>query len=350
MSGKRITQADVAAKCGVNRATVSLALKEHPSIPLTTRTRVQAMARQLGYVPDPMLSALAAYRGRLRPSSFHGTLGWISRDDRTYDWRAIRHFVDYFDGATAAAKRHGFNLETFNLSTTPRSAERVGEILRARNVGGVLLCPQPVSNATLALPWARLSAVTFGYTLAEPRLNTVTATQFRGTVATMRQLYARGYRRIGFVFQEDHNRRTDENYLGGFLSARFMAGPQEEIPPLFIERYQHVEEVVRWIRKHRPDAVVTGDFRFIDRAKQAGLELPPRLGLACPLLPDTRGSLAGVCEDCFHIGEVAVDLVVAMMHRGERGVPAQPQRVHVEGQWFEGTSLRPLPATVKEPA
>ena len=106
MLGKRITQFDVAEKCGVNRATVSLALKEHPSIPLATRARVVAAARELGYAPDPMLSALAAYRGRLRPSSFHGTLGWISQRYRTYDWRSVRHFVDYFEGAQVGAKRH----------------------------------------------------------------------------------------------------------------------------------------------------------------------------------------------------------------------------------------------------
>ena len=111
MNGKRVTQSDVAKKCGVNRATVSLALKEHPSIPPITRDRVCAAARQLGYEPDPMLSALAAYRGRLRPSSFHGTLAWITRADRDFDWRAYRHFVDYFEGAKAGSKRHGFTPE-----------------------------------------------------------------------------------------------------------------------------------------------------------------------------------------------------------------------------------------------
>ena len=62
----RVTQQDVALRAGVHRTAVSLALKKHPSIPAETRERIEAVAAEMGYVPDPMLSALAAYRGSRR--------------------------------------------------------------------------------------------------------------------------------------------------------------------------------------------------------------------------------------------------------------------------------------------
>lgn len=338
---KRVTQQDVAAKCGVHRATVSYALKNHPSIPLKTREKVQKVARRLGYVPDAMLSSLAAYRGRMLPERFRGTLAWIVRSDEGYNWRTRSHFVRYFEGARAASKRHGFNLDLFNVTTTPGGPARVAEIMRARNITGLLLCPQPKANSTFSLPWQDFSAVTFGYTLTNPMLHTVAATQFRGMALTVQQMQARGYRRIGLILQSTHHQRSDNNYLGGFLAQQFVAGVEQIVPPLFVDLYDNVEAIGRWFRKFRPDAIVTGDHRFLEKAEHLGLRVPERIGAACAVLPNLEGRMSGMCEDCFHIGEVAVDFLVAMIQRGERGVPTHQQRVHVEGIWVEGESLRP---------
>ena len=43
----------VAAQAGVTQATVSMSLANNPRIPLATRERVQAIARELGYRPNP---------------------------------------------------------------------------------------------------------------------------------------------------------------------------------------------------------------------------------------------------------------------------------------------------------
>jgi hypothetical protein len=38
---------------------------------------------------------------------------------------------------------------------------------------------------------------------------------------------------------------------------------------------------------------------------------------------------------------MAVDLLVDMLHRNERGVPIIPYMLMVEGSWCEGRTLRP---------
>ncbi len=65
MRERKVTVRDIAQQAGVHYATVSRALSGHPSIPDHTKERIRTIAKQLGYVPDPMLSALAAYRTRL---------------------------------------------------------------------------------------------------------------------------------------------------------------------------------------------------------------------------------------------------------------------------------------------
>jgi hypothetical protein len=45
-------------------------------------------------------------------------------------------------------------------------------------------------------------------------------------------------------------------------------------------------------------------------------------------------------KNSFQIGIMAVDLLVDMLHRNERGVPAMPYMLMVEGSWCEGRTLR----------
>ncbi len=42
---------------------------------------------------------------------------------------------------------------------------------------------------------------------------------------------------------------------------------------------------------------------------------------------------------------MAVDLLVDMLHRGERGLPERPSLFMVEGSWAEGGTLRPAQET-----
>ena len=49
--------------------------------------------------------------------------------------------------------------------------------------------------------------------------------------------------------------------------------------------------------------------------------------------------LAGIDQNDLVIGRTAVDFVVGMIHRNERGVPAIPFRILVQGTWVDGKSV-----------
>ena len=58
----RVTMADVAAAAGVNKGTVSRALRGDKRISNETRERIWRIARELGYEPDAVASGLSSRR------------------------------------------------------------------------------------------------------------------------------------------------------------------------------------------------------------------------------------------------------------------------------------------------
>jgi len=72
---------DVASAAGVCPATVSLALRNHPSIPEKTRERIRKVADDLGYLPNPRISELMRQIHKTRNTTSHTeTLSMIWAD------------------------------------------------------------------------------------------------------------------------------------------------------------------------------------------------------------------------------------------------------------------------------
>jgi LacI family transcriptional regulator/LacI family repressor for deo operon, udp, cdd, tsx, nupC, and nupG len=197
----------------------------------------------------------------------------------------------------------------------------------------------------LEFPWEHFSAITFGYGLAEPKLHTVSPAHYLAVRRIMDELHRLGYRRIGLALDDGQNERTDGNNLAAYLVSEDAARRPPAVPP-FHEPYTSVAALGEWIRAHRPDAIVSGAYYVLDMLRQLGLDVPGRLGVACPCIPSLDTPLSGIFEDWKCIGEIAVDVVVAMLNRGERGIPARPQRLHVEGPWVPGRTVQPQVANV----
>jgi LacI family transcriptional regulator/LacI family repressor for deo operon, udp, cdd, tsx, nupC, and nupG len=363
---RRVTQKDVAQAAGVDRATVSLALRKHPGIPEKTRQRIEKFAAKLGYVPDPMLAALASYRNSNRPEGYRGTLAWFADTAPDYRWQDVPHFVAYLQAAERAAQRMGYQLEVFDVSKMGVSWERAATIAQARGIRGILVCPQPHADTHLeTFPWHLFSAVTFGYSLTKPNLHSVSASHYRAVRRIVQELYQRGYQRIGLAVRPEHDRRIDYNQMSGY----FMAGhlhpsltllapcPDDgthDGPHLANETYGM--RLKAWLQRHKPEALITGTSAALALIQSWGYDIPRDLGVVCGGLAVGKNesrtasrkghaialSISGVVEDNERIGEVAVDLLIAMINRGERGVPQKPQRVLVEGTWHEGNTLRPV--------
>jgi LacI family transcriptional regulator/LacI family repressor for deo operon, udp, cdd, tsx, nupC, and nupG len=330
---KKVTQKDVARRVGVDRSTVSLVLSNHPSIPPVTRDAVLAACRDLGYEPDPFLSQLAAYRSQNRSATYRGVLAWLVNVSSWNNWREIPQYAEYFGGAKERAGDFGYDLEPFELGGAI-SGKRLVTILKARNVSGLLLCPQPRDTSQINdFPFENFSCVAMGFSLVSPRLHVVTSHQLHAALRCVQNACADGYRRVGFAIPPFHDRRVDHNYIAGY----FLGMDQAGFKPLsrFGEDVSKPEKFLRWLATTRADAVLCSHYSFQSMKQAVRTQGKFDPAFYCPSLPSRDSDFPGIYEDSTTLGAKAMDQLVGMIRRGEKGVPLHPVTTLIEGEWHD---------------
>jgi len=330
---RRITTSDIARAAGLHQTTVSLALRNDKRLRPETISRIKAVAAQLGYMPDPMLTALASYRRARRPSSQHGTLAWITNWPTREGWRSRPVFVDFFTGAQRRATELGYRLEEFWLNSPGFTPRRWSEVLYARGVQGLVLAPQPDGVSSVELDWAHFSAVTIGPTLRRPEIHVVSNNQYRTIARLCETLAARGYRRIGYSVERKIDERLDGQWSAAF--DRFQRDLPSARRTVRHEEAPTAAGLNRWLRANRPDVVFgcADALPELLRRYSAGRARPvdfALVGTAHPVL-----GCQGMLEDAEKVGATAVERVTAMIHLGERGIPAIASRTLLNAKWVD---------------
>lgn len=333
----RTTLREIADRAGVHFTTVSRALRNHPGIPAETRVRLQQLAAEMGYSPDPFVSALNAYRLTKQRVSFHGTIAWL----HGYPHK-ITH-AGMFRGAEQRARELGYKLEVFQLageSATPM--RRLERIFSARNIRNLIVAPQFNVGTSIDIDWERYSAITVSHSLSSPRLHLVTNDQAFNILIAMKQLRARGYKRIGLLLEQRLIRITGHRWLSGYLTAREELLPKDRLDVLVFDEPAPTSVLRTWFKRNRPDAIITEHGFWQKRLHgDLGLECPGDLGVALVALRE-NSPFAGIAEQADRVGAVAVEQLVRMEHSDERGVPDHPVKIYIEGQWRDGPSVGPV--------
>ena len=334
----RATLRDIGRKTGFHYSTISLALRDHPRIPESTKQVIREAAEGLGYRPDAMLSALCAYRLTKRPAKGQAVIAWLTNHRTRAGWRASACTRDYFEGASQRAAERGYQVEEFWLSEPGMTGQRMSKILWTRGIRGVLIPPQEHLTA-IDLVWDSLSAVTFGYTLLSPRLHLVSNHEYRTMGSLFAELETRHYRRVGLVNLREHDIRVDNNWLAAYLVEQTRLDREHRLAPLVLKRWD-AKKLLSWVERYRPDAIVTRLPEVLHSLRRAGYAIPGDIGVAYHTLDEKSCCFSGMKKNSLQIGVMAVDLLVDMLHRNERGIPPRPYLLMVEGSWVEGETLR----------
>lgn len=332
MASNTATMRQVADLSGFAPATVSLALRHSPNLAAKTREQIWAAARRLGYRRNPLVSALMALRRSHRTADCHTVLALVTSHQPDDPWRAQRTFVEFVDGATRRAAELGFRLEEFPLRAAGMTPRRYLQILRTRNIHGLLINPLPHREKELGLDLKDFAVVGLGVSVASPHIERVSNDHFQSATEAVKQCLALGYRRIGFVVSREMSERLENRWFSGYLMAQHASPGMQRVAPLMPETTAEIEAALPgWCRQERPDVVLFG---FFDLAYQE--RLPREVGIAALSVYRRNGALTGIFQDSSRIGAVAIDHLVGRLHRTDFG-PQPTASVHLmAGAWAAG--------------
>jgi LacI family transcriptional regulator len=335
----RVSLRDVAQQLGLSHSTVSRALRNRPRVAQELRQKIQLAAQQMGYRPDPMLSALAKYRQGKFKLEIGSAIGWLNHWPVSRDLRAYKEFDAYWAGASKAAEKFGYRLEEF-VCNEEMPVRRVEKILRTRNVNGILIPPHPQATDWSGFHWENYAAVRLGRSLVDPPLYRVASDQFSNTVLAFEKIRAKGYRRIGFL-------TGGASHRGGLFKAAFLMAQADAaddlpvLPPLYFREADASEDQMRfedWMREQRPDAVLTDVAAARKMLAKAGWRVPDDVGLAVLSILDGNAD-AGIYQNPEEIGRVGVLLAISLINDGALGVPPIFRQSLIAGEWVDGSSL-----------
>lgn len=338
----------IAAQAGVTQATVSMSLANHPRISAATRGRIQALARKLGYQPNPYVSTLMRVRRQGRELTDRPTLAIVGAFNTANGWKDNPSLTiqQQRTGALARATLRGYQPEEFWLHRDGMSNERFSEMLRARGIQGVLISPVADWAPPPALRWDYFSTVSLSVPWPELPLTTVCNDHYFSSLQTARECHRRGYRRLGIVLRKINQVRLQGRWHAGTLVAPHMLPDIGLTAPLFVDDMDDETAILRWLKREKPDVIISpGGEQLFELLTRRGWQMPRDIGLAWLACTRLGHRCSGVYQNAELVGATAVDTLISLMERYERGLPAQATTMMIEGIWNEGRTLRPAPKT-----
>jgi LacI family transcriptional regulator len=223
---------DIARQVGMDYSTVSLALRDHPRIAVSTRQRIQQAATELGYVPNRAAQTLRLGRSH--------TIAFVLWGDNSDQIR--QSFPDYTLAATAAAFAAGYELLLLQATAARLAATPIDRFPELRQTDGALFVGETLDRQGLtALLRAGFPVVHLGErTLEGVTLPCVGADYAQGGMLAAEHLLSFGHRRLAALYgphpgaPEIHERRLAgfTERAGGAVVAQFAVQRETALAPV----------------------------------------------------------------------------------------------------------------------
>jgi len=339
---ERVTLKDIAERAGVSVATVSLALRGRRDVARETVARVRSLAEEMGYRPDPVLSALAAKRFS-EAESRKGTSIAVLECSLLPDGGGSAG-ESYRQALLAEAIRMGYAPTRYTIGPHTQPAALHHELYHRNTPGLILVGSISPSWLDGDFEWSDFSVVQCARYATSVPFHTVRPNIFQAVKLVFNQLRARGYERIGFGMGRHASIIEDDEDRYGTATALIEEHlPRKNRVPIYLDLHSHYESFIAWVKKYRPDAVVGFTAGHHWSLEQAGYAIPEDIGFASlHLVGPNSQNMAGLYQSSEEIGRQSVLLLDQLIRGNERGTVAYPMDLLIPSRWQEGATLRPL--------
>lgn len=337
---RRVTLKDIAEKAGVHQTTVSMALRNHPELPLATRERLRNLAEKMGYKPDPALSALRACRSSDNRIKSRYSIAWVTGMDTAHKWRESDMYVRCYNGIEQRAAKLGYHVEHFWYDERTMNKAIATRILTARNISGVLFSGARKSKIP-ELEWKYFACASMTQSLQHIPIPLITNDHLHTVRMAFSRLCALGYKRIGLVMNQGSDDHLKNVWSVGFLGEQALL-PIDQRVPVFKPKILEEAPFLDWLLRHSPDAVLTipPNLRILNWIKGRGLRVPEQIGVATLDCKGGDKTISGVYQHPEVTGMTAVDIIAGLIQRNDLGLQEHPTEILTRGMWIDGTTTR----------
>lgn len=328
----------------VSVSTVSRVLRGDTRISKATTQRVHEAVARTGYKANPLVSALMAQLRSGNPPSAVCNLAWLNLYKIPSAINKDPTYMAFIRGAQARARSLNYSLNIINVAESRRGG--MGALLHSRGIQGVLLpyFDEYQGLATnIPIPLEEFTIVGVGMRFENPGLHYSSNDQYTSGCMVAQKLWSLGYRRIGYTGQARTEHIVNRRFSAGYMQTiRHEFGGAVPEPLLVGDNYDGIEA---WIERFRLDAIITTSRVLHAILRSKGIRIPGDIGYAHLNIEAVEGAspgeIAGIQQDCVGVGEHAVDLLINLLYRNERGVPQKARGLESRGTWRDGASVKP---------
>lgn len=334
-----LTLKELAARAGLSVAAVSYALRNHPKLAPATCARVQALARELGYRPNPRVASLMSHirRAHARATGECIAFVWVhtARDEAARDpfLRKIRA------GAFQRAEQMGFKIEEFYTEDPGMTDLRLQEILLSRGIIGVLLSPVLTSDTALSLnwDWRHFAAAVIGNVTWTPELHHAGHHHYLAMRLVLSELARLGRTRPAALIETKSNDRAKRAWEASFLANH--ADRRRALALVRVVPLDESDNLGAWLDERRPDALIVSTTELLSLRGVRSACRRRRIPIVTLAWNEaTPAGIGGIDQNNERVAAHAVDLVVAQLNANEAGPPDLPRIMLLPGRWVPPAS------------
>lgn len=332
-----VTLETLALAVGLDRSTVSRALRDDPKVSAATRERVQAKARELGYRPNPLMAAVGGRR-------IKGLGAGVTTVAYIQERRRPAVGADHFEILALLCEQSGYQAERFYYAEYP-SVAALQRVLVNRGIHALVIAPPYERGEAAGWDFSQFFAVTMGEGGQPSPLPTIEADHFGLFLKAWRKVLEKGYQRIGVILMR-HTVMVpdDEKRLAALEFAQKHVSP--ELPllrPLFYEDTQELAQIRTWYDTQRPDVIIAFNDVACHFLRPRGVRIPEDVAYVSLHRYGWNPDMAGILWDLHLECEAALRLLEYAIKNFRLGVP--PAKIYhlLDNPWVEGSTLPDRP-------
>lgn len=331
----------IADAAAVSKSAVSLALRNDPRIPESTRTRIQKIAEKMGYQRNPVVDTLMSQLRAGRQPGFQANLAVINCAPFE-DLSSNHTFRRLREGVLERSQKLGYGVEEFWLQKPDLRPQRLKQILETRGIRGIILIGilgfDEIDVKQFALFYKSFACAVIGTAQLSKRINCSTNDQYLTARRATKKVLKLGYQRPILVIPEADDAILENKFSAGFYSIIKSLPKKDQFEMVRLDSNK-MTQIIETIQAKQADVVITNQSELCQALKLNGIKVPEDVGLVHLDWHAELNEMAGMRQNNKVVGQVGVDLVVGQLQRNEFGAQEFPQVVEIESIWVEGPSI-----------